>query len=270
MGGLSGAFLLLPFQVSVLGFAGPAVSPTNLLFNIVAIPSGVLRYRRERRMLWPLAWTIVITTLPGLCIGAFIRIKYLPDARSFKLFAAAVLLYIGVRLCLDLVRRKGGLAKPGTAAAFHVTNASMGLKALRYDFDGDSYRLAFWKLFLLSFTVGIIGGIYGIGGGAIIAPFLVAAFRLPVHSVAGACLFGTLIGSVGGVAFYALASVIVGETSTPVSPDWLLGLLFGIGGSAGMYVGARLQRFFPARAIKAILVAAVLFVVVKYVLEFLR
>ena len=66
--GVSGAFLLLPFQVSVLGFAGPAVSPTNLLFNVVAIPSGVYRYQRERRMVWPLAWTIVLTTLPGIAI----------------------------------------------------------------------------------------------------------------------------------------------------------------------------------------------------------
>ncbi|MEA3279385.1 MAG: sulfite exporter TauE/SafE family protein, partial [Thermodesulfobacteriota bacterium] len=33
MGGISGAFLLLPFQVSVLGFTSPAVSPTNLVYN---------------------------------------------------------------------------------------------------------------------------------------------------------------------------------------------------------------------------------------------
>ena len=52
MGGVSGAFLLLPFQVSVLGFTSPAVSPTNLIFNIVAIPSGVYRYIREGRMAW--------------------------------------------------------------------------------------------------------------------------------------------------------------------------------------------------------------------------
>ena len=34
MGGISGAFLLLPFQVSVLGFNTPAVSSTNLLYNL--------------------------------------------------------------------------------------------------------------------------------------------------------------------------------------------------------------------------------------------
>ena len=38
--GVSGAFLLLPFQVSVLGFHSPAVSPTNLVYNIFATPGG--------------------------------------------------------------------------------------------------------------------------------------------------------------------------------------------------------------------------------------
>jgi len=57
MGGVSGAFLLLPFQVSFLGFTSPAVSSTNLVYNIVAIPSGVYRYIREGRMCWPLTIT---------------------------------------------------------------------------------------------------------------------------------------------------------------------------------------------------------------------
>ena len=60
--GLSGAFLLLPFQVSVLGFADPAVTPTNHLYNVVAIPGGVFGYWREQRMLWPLAWVAIAGT----------------------------------------------------------------------------------------------------------------------------------------------------------------------------------------------------------------
>ena len=34
--GISGAVLLLPFQVSVLGTPSPAVTPTNLLYNVVS------------------------------------------------------------------------------------------------------------------------------------------------------------------------------------------------------------------------------------------
>lgn len=83
MGGVSGAFLLLPFQVSVLGYTAPSVSATNQLFNIVAIPSGVLRYVREGRMLWPLTWTVVLGTLPGVLVGAVVRVTLLPDPGAF-------------------------------------------------------------------------------------------------------------------------------------------------------------------------------------------
>ena len=55
MAGISGAFLLLPLQMSVLGFTSPAVSATNLVFNLVATPAGVYRYGREKRVIWPLA-----------------------------------------------------------------------------------------------------------------------------------------------------------------------------------------------------------------------
>jgi len=50
MGGVSGAFLLLPFQMSVLHFSSPSVSGTSQVFNVVAIRSGVIRYIREGRM----------------------------------------------------------------------------------------------------------------------------------------------------------------------------------------------------------------------------
>ena len=91
MGGISGAFLILPFQMSILGFTSPAVTPTNLVFNVVGIPSAVYRYFKEGRMNWPLAWNIIVGTLPGLVLGLFIRVWYLPDPRAFKLFVGCVL-----------------------------------------------------------------------------------------------------------------------------------------------------------------------------------
>jgi len=88
MEGVSGAFLLLPFQMSFLGYTAPSVSATNQLFNVVAIPSGVYRYFREGRMVWPLASLIVAGTLPGVLLGVVVRLRWLPDPKNFKLFAA--------------------------------------------------------------------------------------------------------------------------------------------------------------------------------------
>lgn len=47
--GVSGAVLLLTFQVSVLGTPSPAVTPTNLLYNVVAAPGALYLYWRQHQ-----------------------------------------------------------------------------------------------------------------------------------------------------------------------------------------------------------------------------
>lgn len=270
MGGVSGAFLLLPFQVSFLGYTAPSVSGTNQVFNIIAIPSGVYRYIREGRMLWPLTWAVIIGTLPGVIIGAWVRIKYLPDPKAFKLFAGAVLFYIGFRLLLDVVKNKGR-KKVASALSNASNNHSVRLlestiRKVQFDYDGETHEFSPSMVYLICFLVGIVGGIYGIGGGAIVAPFFVAIIGLPVYTVAGAALMGTFITSVAGVAVYQFLSLIY--TDVAVAPDWMLGALLGFGGFFGMYLGARTQKYLPARMIKGMLCACVLFVSVRYIAGF--
>jgi len=269
MGGVSGAFLLLPFQVSVLGFTSPAVSPTNLVFNIVAIPSGVLRYIREGRMIWPLTLIVIAGTLPGVFLGGFVRLRYLPDPGPFKVFAGCVLLYLAAQLLRDVItRRRSGDESPlssETSEANRVVRVlEFGARRLIFRFRGHEYSCATPGMWALSLAVGLVGGIYGIGGGAIIAPFLVAIYGLPVYVVAGAALMGTLVTSVAGVLFYQFVGPYLASSGTAVTPDWLLGALFGIGGMAGMYLGARAQRFVPATAIKLLLCLILLAVAAQY------
>ena len=64
--GISGAVLLLPFQVSVLGTPSPAVTPTNLLYNVVSTPGALYRYRRQHQTGGRLALILVTGTLPGV------------------------------------------------------------------------------------------------------------------------------------------------------------------------------------------------------------
>ena len=264
MGGVSGAFVLLPFQVSVLGFVSPAVTPTNHLFNVVAIPSGVVRYIREGRMVWPLTIVIIIGTLPGVIAGSLVRLYLLPDPRDFKLFMGLVLLLIGIRVLLKVIRPPAGPA-PSISP---VHTRRFDWRRLEYEFGGELHGISCPVLLLLTATIGIIGGAYGVGGGAIIAPFLVSMFNLPVHTIAGATLCGTCLTSLLGVVFFALARPMLGIAG--VAPDWPLGLLFGAGGLCGMYVGARLQRRVPSRAIEAMLALVVTGLAASYIVGYLR
>lgn len=71
--GVSGAVFLLPVQLSVLDVPSPAVTPTNLLFNVVAAPGALLRYRRQGTLSGPLTRQLVAGTMPGDIAGAIIR-----------------------------------------------------------------------------------------------------------------------------------------------------------------------------------------------------
>jgi len=290
MGGVSGAFLLLPFQVSFLNYASPSVSGTNFIFNIVAIPSGIYRYLKEGRMAWPLAWILSLGTLPGVFIGYYIRIYYLPDPRTFKLFVGSVLMYIGIRLLYEMTERsqRGKKEMKALDERFNaqvkqlkqaqtvrissglppdavVKTVSFSLSKVVYEFWGQQFSFSTIGMFCLALVVGVIGGAYGIGGGAIIAPFCVAIFHLPVYTVAGAALVGTFLTSLLGVIFYALVPVKEGVSA---SPDFLLGFLFGVGGFLGIYLGARCQKFVPQKYIKLILGLLIVYLSSKYIIQY--
>ncbi len=276
--------------MSVLNYTAPSVSGTNHVFNIVAIPSGVYRFIKEGRMAWPLTWVVIAGTLPGVFLGYYIRVLYLPDPKAFKLFVGCVLLYIGIRLVkyllgttkaktsgtksleerfkartVEIKKEQSAKLAAGIPADAVVKTISLTLKKIEYEFWGERFSFSTIGMFSLALVVGIIGGAYGIGGGSIIAPFCVAVFHLPVYTIAGAALMGTFITSVAGGIFF---SVIPAAGGMSAMPDWPLGILFGVGGFIGMYFGARTQKFIPQKFIKAMLSVVIVFLAIKYVVQY--
>jgi len=255
MVGISGAFLLLPFQVSVLHYGTPSVSATNLVYNLLATPGGIYRYLREGRLLWPLALVISLGSLPGIAIGFGLRVTWLADAGRFQVFVGAVLAYLAYRILAEFLpwtkpHQPPPASKTGSEVGTRIENVRVLAGRLLFDFQGQGHDFSLAGMFLLALAVGVVGGVYGIGGGAIIAPFCVTLFRLPIYVVAGAALTGTLVSSLAGVAFYSLLPAPPGMQT---QPDWALGLLFGLGGLAGMFAGAGLQKHVPQRALKVLL-----------------
>ncbi|MFF8747264.1 sulfite exporter TauE/SafE family protein [Streptomyces californicus] len=221
--GVSGAVFLLPVQLSVLGVPSPAITPTNLLFNVVAGPGALWRYRRDGALRGTLARRLVTWTLPGVLIGAAIRVFALPGPGVFRLLVAAFLLPLGSWLCWRTLRpatRRPDTAEPSPLA-----------------------------LAVIALTVGVVGGIYGIGGGSLLGPVL-AARGLPMARIAPATLAATFTTSVAGAAAYA---VLATASSGPVAPDWGLGLACGAGGLIGGYLGARLQPHLPETLLRLLL-----------------
>ena len=182
-----------------------------------------------------------------------------------------MLLYVAAKMLRDLLSRRrnpsGGTSPAASPAARLTTGGSCQVlswntRILAFRFQDQEYRISCRGIVLLSLIVGLVGGVYGIGGGAIMAPFLVSFFGLPVHAVAGASLFATFLTSVAGVGFYSLLAPL--HPGLAVAPDWRLGLLLGLGGMAGMYLGARCQKHVPATALKYLLAGILLFTAARY------
>ncbi|MCX7612761.1 MAG: sulfite exporter TauE/SafE family protein [Caldimicrobium sp.] len=255
--GISGAFLLLPFQVSILGYTAPSVTATNHLFNVIAIPSGVYRYWKEKRFYYPLTILITLGTLPGVILGYFLRISLFESLKNFKLLVGLVLLVIGVKLLLDLIfpRKQAGFSPEP------IKTIKIDLLHLKFEYDKQLYTINNIALVLTALIIGVIGGIYGIGGGALMAPILLAFFRIPPYVFAGATLFGTFLTSLLGVIIFVVGGI---------GPDFFLGSLFGLGGFLGIYLGAIFQKKVPQKLIAFFLTFILLYISYEYIMSFFR
>lgn len=238
--GVSGAVFLLPVQISVLGVPSPAVTPTNLLYNVVAGPGALLRHRKYGTLRGPLTRLLVLGTVSGVVVGAVIRVFAVPGPTVFRLLIAVLLLPLGSWLCLRTLRRATRTAPERELSARAVTRLAM--------------------------AVGVAGGIYGIGGGSLLGPILVGR-GMPVARVAPAALAATFVTSAVGAGTYALLSL---TTTGDIAPYWSLGLACGLGGLCGGYLGARLQPRLPETALRLLLGVLALGVGGLYAVQILR
>jgi hypothetical protein len=162
-------------------------------------------------------------TLPGVIVGSIIRVELLPGATAFDAVIAAVLIPLGVWLLLD---------RKVPDRTFRVSAMVTGFTAM---------------------VVGVVGGIYGIGGGSILAPLLIGSGRSP-SEVAPATLASTFVTSVAGVVHH----------HGSVAPDWGVGIALGVGGLVGGYTGARLQPRLPETLIRRLLGLLALAIGIRY------
>lgn len=218
--GVSGAVFLLPVQLSVLQVPNPSVTPTNLMYNVIAGPGALLKYRPTGQLTGRLTQQLLAGSVPGVVVGAVVRVYVVPGPDPFRVVAAVVLLSIGAWL---LSRTLGSPRAPAS--------------------------LSDRRIVVLALGVGVVGGVYGIGGGSILSPILVGS-GLAVAKVAPAALASTFCTSIVGAITYAVLAVFA---SGSIAPDWTVGIACGIGGLIGGYLGALAQPHVPENALRLLL-----------------
>ena len=160
---------LLPVQLDLLGIPSLRVTRPTCCSTSSACPERCCATTVNANSVdrWPVDW--LIGTVPGVILGAVLRVYSLPGAEVFRLLLAALLGPLGVLMLLRRPNRD-------RSGRFRVNDRGITILAV---------------------AAGIVGGICGIGGGSLLSSILVSA-GLPLIRVAPAALLSAYLTSVVG------------------------------------------------------------------------
>jgi uncharacterized membrane protein YfcA len=239
--GAGGGFLLVPLLLILFRLPHTTAVGTSLALVFLNAASGTVAYLRQRRVDLSLGWKFALATVPGAIVGAFVSRAL--STSTFSLVFGLVLLAIAAVLAT------GRTMAPSRRA---------DLRRL-VDLGGETHAYAVdaWKGVAVSFVVGLMSSVLGIGGGIVHVPFLIVVLSLPVHVATATSHFVLSISSfVGASTFYALGAV-----------DLRVTLLMGAGILLGAQLGARASVRAGATTIRVVLAVALALVGLRMVLH---
>lgn len=107
----------------------------------------------------------------------------------------------------------------------------------------DRGRARSWQIFLAASGVGILSGMFGVGGGIVLVPLLVLLFRFEQHVAQGTSLVA-LVPPTGLLAFFGYA--VAGHV------DWRIGLLLMPGVFLGGVLGSKVAQKISPRGMRRV------------------
>ena len=227
--GAGGGFLLVPILL-LLGWPHTEAVATSLFMVTANAVSGSISYWRQRRIDLATGWRFALATVPGALIGT--TISPLLSGRVFSIIFGILLLVLSVYLFFNPERRRTGSVtvppRPAGAAGWLWTTRDFT------DAHGEHWTYGFsqgWGL-LLSFGVGFLSSILGIGGGIIHVPALINLFNFPAHIATATSHFILAISAATGTTAY------LAQGAVQLGP----GIALAVGAIAGAQVGGAVSR----------------------------
>jgi len=227
----------------ILFLLRPDASPATLTGISIAVvvcntASGTFWYARMRRVDFKSAGLFLLTGVPGAVLGGFV-VRYIPQLwfkGAFGLLLIAAATYIFIRTFFR------GEYRHGTKARFVRTIV---------DAEGNEHVYGYSRAagMTLSFSVGLLSSMLGIGGGIIHVPAMVSLLNFPVHIATATSQFFQCIWTL----VRTVQNVLDGSLTLAEVP--LLASL-AIGAAVGAKVGSHLSKVIHGLWIMRILSAA--------------
>lgn len=223
--GLGGGFIIVPVLLLVYQATPQDTVGTSLAVIFLNALSGSLSYIRQKRVDFRSGVKFALATVPGAALGAYLS-TYL-TSRPFTFTFGLLMMAVSAFLVWKPESRS-----PGAEAQRPPENGLVTRRLV--DAGGSIFVYTFNERLgiVLSFFVGFLSSILGIGGGIVHVPALIYLFSFPAHIATATSQFILLISTgVGAASHLALEHVMVGPA-----------LSMGVGVVLGAPLGAALSR----------------------------
>jgi len=202
---------------------------TSLLVILPTAISGTWRHNKKKAISWKTALILGLCALVGAVVGATLAAR-LPNKIleiGFGGLVLAVALWMGLGIMPKLKR------------------------------EAEESREKFWLVAACGFLIGMVSGLTGLGGGALIVPMLVLALNFPMHIAVGTSVASIIFASLGGIVGYivnglevpGLLPYSIGYVNLPI---WLCLAATSI---PLAQLGARAAHALPAKQLRYIFIA---------------
>jgi uncharacterized membrane protein YfcA len=238
---VGGGFIIVPVSywiILAMGVSGDIAIRiafgTSLLVILPTAISGAWRHTKKKAVHRKTALVLGLSALVGGLVGATLASDLPAEILEigFGGLVLAVALWMGLGLMPKL--RRGG----------------------------EEQRENFWLVAACGFPIGMVSGLTGLGGGALIVPMLVLALNFPMHLAIGTSVASIIFASLGGIVGYIVNGLgvsgllphSIGYVNLPI---WLCLAATSI---PLAQLGARAAHALPAKPLRYIFIAFMVYI----------
>lgn len=228
--GLGGGIIIVPALLSLgtftqaFGDITPQMAVGCSLFTMIFTGlSSTLAYMKHKTVDYKSGLIFLIGSGPGGILGAWMN-KSL-DVNSFNIYFGAFMVFISIILMLK------SKLKP------LPYQQGKGIVRIFTDPAGETYEYGYRAIvaMIISFAVGFLSGMFGVGGGSLMVPAMIVIFFFPPHVAVATSMFMIFPSS--------LLSSITHISLGNVNWLFILALIPGawIGAKMGVYLNTKLK-----------------------------
>ncbi len=231
--GGGGAVLAVPVLVYLLGQSVHAATTSSLIIVVAAAGVAAVGHARRGAVCWRLAVTFAVSAVPGSIVGTIGNRAVAGE----RLLGAFAVLLVAVAV---LTWRRGGAAVADIAEK--CPQMRLGVVALA------------------GLGVGVLTGLFGVGGGFAVVPALAFGLRVPFRrAIATSLVIVTVVSAVGLVEHLVAGANVAWGTALPFAAAAM------VTASLGGRFAAHLRRRTLARGFAVLLTGVAVYLLVSVI-----